>query len=88
MKNEPEYKYKIGQIEGTVWINEKEGKNGKYKQYTTTITKTYLTKDGDPKNPKDWKTTNTYNTDELPVLNIITTNLYTYCKTNKQKLRE
>jgi len=85
---EPIYKKKIGQIDGTIWVNEREGKKGTFKVYSPKIVKSYLIEGGDAKKTTDWKETTNFQVDELPVVTLVAQDLYKYCKENKSELRE
>lgn len=45
-KVQPVYKKHEGAIDGTIWANEKNGKNGKFTSYTITIEKSFTRDDG------------------------------------------
>ena len=59
-KGRPPYKkIRVGNVTATIWDKELEGKD--YKVYSVKVEKNY--KDGET-----WKTTNNYNTNDLPKL--------------------
>jgi molecular chaperone DnaK (HSP70) len=45
-KRQPEYKTKHGSINGVIWANEKEGKNGVFTSYIVQIDKYFTTDKG------------------------------------------
>jgi len=53
--NKPEYNTKHGAINGALWANEKEGKNGVFTSYTIQIDKSFTTDDG-----KTWQKTKNF----------------------------
>lgn len=53
-KNEPVFKVKIGNLSGSIFLNE-VNKNGQTFEYpSVNFQKSFVKKDGDPKNKDDW----------------------------------
>ena len=61
-KMEPVHKERAGAIEVSVWENEKEGKNGKFKTHNVTFSRGYKDKAG------EWQNTQSLNVGDVPKL--------------------
>lgn len=74
---QPEAKFRAGAVSATVWENviEKEGK--KFTVYNTSVVKNY--KDGE-----EWKTTNSFQKQDLPNLRLVSDKAYDFIVSRDQ----
>ncbi len=70
MGNQPEKRFKCGAVEGAVFENEIEKNGAEIKKVA--IQKRYMTAEG------DWKSTNSYDTNDLPKLKLVVGEAYRY----------
>lgn len=71
--NKPTFKTREGQIQGTIWENEKEGKKGKFTSYSVQIEKSYSTDEG-----KTWNKTNSYFAQDVDKLEKVVADIKAY----------
>ena len=66
-ENNPYKKFRAGQVSATIWINEREGKDGKmFEAKTIQLTKSYTTDEG-----KTWKDTNSFSLNDLQKIQLV-----------------
>jgi len=77
-KNLPEKKYRAGAIQATIWSNTKEV-DGKQTHYlTVSFERSYLDKN------KQWQTTNSLRTSDLPKAILVLSKAYEYVTLNSE----
>ncbi len=72
MANQPEKRFKCGAVEAAVFVNEIEKSGAKVKLKKVSIQKRYMTAEG------DWKSTNSYDANDLPKLKLVVGETYRY----------
>lgn len=75
-KNKPVKKFVVGTISATIWENiktkiDEKGKTINYSIYSINIEKSY-------KKDNEWKKTNSFNVEDLPKINLVTSEAYKY----------
>ncbi len=68
----PEKRFKCGAVEGAVFENEIEKNGAKIKLKKVSIQKRYTTAEG------EWKSTNSYDANDLPKLKLVVDEAYRY----------
>ncbi len=68
----PEKRFRCGSIEAAVFVNEIEKNGAKVKLKKVSIQKRYINADG------EWKSTNSYDTNDLPKLKLVVGEAYRY----------
>ena len=69
--NKPEKVFQCGNVQASIWLNERRGNEGKSFFYNVRIEKVY--KDGE-----EWKRTNSFSAWDLPKLQIVAGEAYKY----------
>ncbi len=72
MANQPEKGFKCGSVEAAVFVNEIEKNGSKMKLKKVSIQKRYTTAEG------EWKSTNSYDANDLPKLELVVGEAYRY----------
>ncbi len=72
MANQPEKGFRCGAVEGAVFENEIEKNGAKVKLKKVSIQKRYTNADG------EWKSTNSYDANDLPKLKLVVGEAYRY----------
>ena len=79
---QPEYKSKKGQVQATVWANEKDGKDGKkFTSYSVQLKKSYTTDEG-----KTWNKSNSYFAQDIQDLTDAVADVKKYLEGKKVKI--
>ena len=73
----PEKKFKCGAVEAAVFLNEIETNGKKLKIKKVSIHKRYMTSD------EEWKSTNSYDANDLPKLKLVADEAYRYLALGK-----
>ncbi len=68
----PERRFKCGSVEAAVFANEIEKSGSKIKLKKVSIQKRYMTAEG------EWKSTNSYDANDLPKLKLVVDEAYRY----------
>ena len=77
--NKPVKEFKAGMIKASVWENVKKKDNGEeYKTFSITLTKSY-------KVDEEWKTTNSFQYNEVPKAVIVMKEAYKFIATGEHK---
>ncbi len=72
MSNQPEKRFKCGAVEAAVFENEIQKNGAKVKLKKVSIQKRYTTAEG------DWKSTNSFDANDLPKLKLVVGEAYRY----------
>ncbi len=72
MPNQPEKRFECGAVEAAVFENEIEKNGGKIKLKKVSIQKRYTNAEG------EWKSTNSYDVNDLPKLKLVVDEAYGY----------
>ncbi len=72
MANQPDKRFKCGAVEAAVFENEIEKNGSKIKLKKVSIQKRYTNADG------EWKSTNSYDVNDLPKLKLVVEEAYRY----------
>ena len=75
----PVHKVRAGSLEVSVWENEKEGKNGKFKTHNTTFSRGYKDAKG------EWQSSTSLNTGDIPKLRELLRQAYSWIISQKKE---